>query len=204
MLLVLLLLAGCSVPQVTATTPASVSATSTSAAPTSGSASRSPTAPSASAASTGGNASHSPAASSASAGREEAHPIFDGEKAFALLKKQCDFGVRPLGTEAHEKTRDYLIAQMRLVADEVILQEFTYRGMKVTNIVGVIYPEGTKAPAKAPVLLTAHWDTRPISDGPASPEIKDGFVYRYGPKGWNRLTPTPGADDGASGVAVLP
>jgi hypothetical protein len=36
-------------------------------------------------------------------------PQFDGAKAFALLKKQCDFGPRPVGSEAHKKTRDYLL-----------------------------------------------------------------------------------------------
>src|SRR4051794_8122012 len=44
-------------------------------------------------------------------------PVFDGDNAFAYLKKQCDFGPRPLGSAAHDKLRDYLIAEMKKYAD---------------------------------------------------------------------------------------
>src|SRR6185312_7100433 len=99
------------------------------------------------------------------------HPAFDGERAYALLKQQCDFGPRPLGSEAHEQLRAYLLSQMKRYADETITQTFTYRGMPVTNVIGVFTPEGAKEPSKSPVLLLAHWDTRPIADGPFSSEI---------------------------------
>jgi hypothetical protein len=130
-------------------------------------------------------------------------PAFDGERAFALLKKQCDFGVRPLGSDAHEKLKDYLIAEMKKYADETVTQEFKYRGMPVTNVIGVFYPAGAKEPSQSPVLLMAHWDTRPIADGPFSSEMRSGKPFQYGPNGWNRTAPIMGANDGASGVAVL-
>ena len=130
-------------------------------------------------------------------------PTFDAARAFALLKKQCDFGPRVLGTAPHDKTRDYLTAEMKKVADQTVMQEFKYRGMTVSNIVGVIYPAGAKEPSKSPIVLMAHWDTRPIADGPFSSEANKSPAFRYGPKGWNRLTPISGASDGASGVAVL-
>lgn len=143
-------------------------------------------------------------APSASATQIPKHPAFDGERAMAQLKKQCDFGVRPLGSEAHEKLRGYLLAQMQKYADKTVTQEFTYRGMPVTNVIGIFYPEGADKPAEHPVLLLAHWDTRPIADGPFSSEVQPGKApFRYGPHGWNRTTPIMGADDGASGVAVL-
>lgn len=129
-------------------------------------------------------------------------PTFDGERAYQQLKKQCDFGPRYLGTKAHEELRDYLVKEMKKYADETITQEFKYRGMPVTNVVGVFYPAGAKQPAKSPVLLMAHWDTRPIADGPYSTALRQG-AFEYGPKGWNRLAPILGANDGASGVAVL-
>ena len=131
------------------------------------------------------------------------HPAFDGEKAMTLLKKQCDFGVRPLGTEAHEKTRAYLLAEMKKYADETIVQEFRYRNLPVANIVGVFYPQGAAKPSAHPVLLLAHWDTRPIADGPYSSETKKGVRFRYGANGWKPAAPIMGADDAASGVAVL-
>jgi hypothetical protein len=144
-----------------------------------------------------------PAVTQTSAKREESHPSFDGARAFAELKKQCDFGPRPLGTEAHEKLKDYLRAEMQKYADSTITQEFKYRNMPVTNIIGVFYPAGSEKPSAQPVLLMAHWDTRPISDGPYSEETLKGVQFHYGQAGWSPLAPIPGADDGASGVAVM-
>jgi hypothetical protein len=130
------------------------------------------------------------------------HPVFDAERAFKLLSKQCDFGPRYLGTAAHEKTLEFLLAEMRKYADDTVTQKFNYRGLPVTNVVGVFYPAGSKQPSKRPVLLMAHWDTRPIADGPNSTELQKG-PFVWGPRGWNRLAPILGANDGASGVAVL-
>jgi hypothetical protein len=127
------------------------------------------------------------------------HAAFDAGRAFVLLQKQCDFGPRYLGTEAHQKTLAFLTTEMEKYADATVTQKFTYRGMPVTNVVGVFYAAGTKQPAKRPVLLLAHWDTRPIADGPYAGQ--GDFVY--GSKGWDRLAPIPGANDGASGVAIL-
>ncbi len=126
---------------------------------------------------------------------------FDGGLAYEILKKQCDFGVRPLGTEAHEKTKDYLIAEMQKYADSTVTQKFTYHGLPVTNVVGVFNPAGSDKPSAHPILLMAHWDTRPIADGPYSD--KKDLGYRYGSQGWKPTAPILGANDGASGVAVL-
>ena len=131
------------------------------------------------------------------------HPSFDAERAYSQLKKQCEFGPRPLGSPSHEKLRDYLIEQMKQFADQTITQQFSYRGMKATNIIGVFAPEGASLPVKNPVLLLAHWDTRPVADGPNSSELETGPPFTYGPHGWNRTTPIMGANDGASGVAAL-
>lgn len=144
-----------------------------------------------------------PVAAPTSDKRVEARPAFDGDRALVQLQKQCDFGPRYLGSEAHEKLRAYLLAAMQKYADKTLTQTFTYRDMPVTNIIGVFYPAGSDKPAAQPVLLLAHWDTRPISDGPFSAETKSGVHFRYGPRGWSPLAPIPGADDGASGVAVL-
>ena len=53
-----------------------------------------------------------------------------------------------------------------------------------TNIIATRTPEGTDR-----ILLIAHWDTRQVAD-------HDPVVQRQG-------EPIQGADDGASGVAVL-
>jgi len=130
------------------------------------------------------------------------YPSFDAEEAFTLLKKQVDFGPRYLGTEAHAKTLQFLRDEMQKCADVTVEQRFFYRDMPVTNVIGVFYAKGQTHPDQHPILLMAHWDTRPVADGPYSSELAKG-PFKYGPHGWNRLAPIPGANDGASGVAVL-
>jgi len=141
------------------------------------------------------------AANPSSATVSRSHEPFDGDRAYAILQKQCGFGVRPLGTAAHERTKAYLIAEMQKYADATVTQKFTYRGMPVTNVIGVFYPAGSDKPSEHPILLMAHWDTRPIADGPYSDKRKLG--YKYGAQGWKPTAPIMGANDGASGAAAL-
>lgn len=113
---------------------------------------------------------------------------FDSNKAFDYLIEQVNMGPRYPGSEGHAICRDWLIEKSKAYADTVIVQEFTaYRpdkGQDVTawNIIARFSPEN-----KQRVMLSAHWDTRPISD-------MDLLNYN---------TPVPGANDGASGTAVL-
>ncbi|HSV73626.1 MAG TPA: M28 family peptidase [Chthonomonadales bacterium] len=116
--------------------------------------------------------------------RRVQRPAFDGDRAFALLTRQTDFGPRPPGTAAHRRTRDFLVAELSKYADRVFRQDFTYRGIPMFNVVGVFRPE-----AERRILLCAHWDTRPIADM----EVDEA----------KRRLPILGANDGASGVAVL-
>jgi Zn-dependent M28 family amino/carboxypeptidase len=72
--------------------------------------------------------------------------------------------------------------------DTVDAQDFVWeiRGtpLRMSNVFGVL---GADKPTQ--VLLCAHWDTRPTADQDPNPA--------------NRNTPIPGANDGASGVAIL-
>jgi len=117
-----------------------------------------------------------------------AKPEFDPNSSFEYLKKQCDFGPRPPGSPAHKKTRDYLISELKKYARGVTAQNFTQQAsdkkLDLTNIIAIFGPESEKA-----ILLCAHWDTRPIAEHDPKPE--------------NRNKPIIGANDGASGVAVL-
>lgn len=113
-----------------------------------------------------------------------AAPAFDADYAWSVLLKQCEFGPRPVGSPAHRKTRDYLVAEMRKHTETVVEQDFTYKEMPLTNVIGIFGPAD-----RAPILLCAHWDTRPTADM----EIDAAA----------RKTPIMGANDGASGVAVL-
>jgi hypothetical protein len=116
---------------------------------------------------------------------------FDSGAAWEHLLKQLEFGPRVPGTPAHLKCRDYLADQMRKHAANVRLQEFKHRwsatGKDVTmwNVLG----EQNWKDAKVRVVLLAHWDSRPTADQ------EPGRI--------SKTRPIPGANDGASGVAVL-
>jgi Zn-dependent M28 family amino/carboxypeptidase len=117
-------------------------------------------------------------------------PKFDSERAFAILKKQCDLGPRPLGSKAHEETRAYLIRELKRYAGSVESQDFEHRTDRTDRtyrLSNIIARFGTSSgPA---ILLCAHWDTRPTADQELDPAM--------------RIRPIVGANDGASGVAVL-
>lgn len=117
-------------------------------------------------------------------------PEFDSQKAFAFLVRQCEIGPRNPGSEGHRKGRDYLQATLAQYADSVRTQPFPLRfgrpeqTEEAYNIIARFQPE-----KKERILLCAHWDTRPWADEDPDPKNHD--------------TPVLGANDGASGVAVL-
>ena len=117
---------------------------------------------------------------------------FDQQRSWDDLVKQVKFGFRIPGTKPHVATRDWLAAQLKACTPSVSLQPFTHhRLMEKTvpmwNIIADL-PGAGVAPREK-VLLCAHWDSRPFSDHDLDPS--------------KRKTPIDGADDGASGVAVL-
>lgn len=115
-------------------------------------------------------------------------PKFDAQRAFAYLEKQCEFGPRPPGTAAHRKTQAYLFAELQKYADTAVLQPHQFQTDAATLHLNNILAEFGKIGGET-LLLAAHWDTRPMADRDAVPE--------------NRNKPILGANDGASGVAVL-
>lgn len=114
---------------------------------------------------------------------------FDGETARGYVKTQLDFGARVPGTEAARKTGDWIVAQMRQRADTVIEQRWNHVTAKgdtlpLRNIFARFRPQATTR-----ILYVTHWDSRPVSDQAEDPA--------------KRLLPVPGANDGASGVALF-
>ena len=116
---------------------------------------------------------------------------FDATRAWGDLQHQLDFGYRIPGTDAHRATRDWLVSELSKSSTKVTLQPFTQHlgGKDITmwNIIAVI--PGTGTTPRDSVLLCAHWDSRPTAD--------------MDPVEANRKKPIAGANDGASGVAVL-
>ena len=117
-------------------------------------------------------------------------PKFDKGGAFASLTEQCKIGPRFPGSPGHEQCRKYLLDKLSGYTDLIKTQDFTYRDealqkdLKLTNIIASFYPE-----KKERMLLCAHWDTRPFAD--------------LDPDSALRSEPILGANDGASGVAIL-
>jgi hypothetical protein len=115
---------------------------------------------------------------------------FDGKRAFAVLERQCAFGPRYPGSEAHDSCFAYLVSTLRSYAPVVQVDTFSYdspilkKQVRLMNVVARFRPE-----LKQRVLLAAHWETRPWAD-------RDPVVAK-------RQLPIMGANDGASGVAVI-
>ena len=112
---------------------------------------------------------------------------FSGEKALASVNRQLAFGPRITGTDASLQTGDWLIEQLRLLGWDVVIQPFTINEqVQGRNIVAVRSPDRAGAPV---AMLTTHYDTRLAAD--------------LDPDETRRQEPVPGANDGASGPAIL-
>ncbi len=105
------------------------------------------------------------------------------------LETLCAFGPRNPGSEGYRETLDLIRKVGEKYADQVVEQPFLVRT-----------PEGTQAMTNlefrfhgtqggAPILIGAHFDTRPFADEDPDPA--------------NRLKPILGANDGGSGTAIL-
>jgi hypothetical protein len=108
---------------------------------------------------------------------------FDGTSAFSFLEAQCDFGTRPPGSENLSQCRSYIADTIEAFGWDVVLQNFTYRGVECANIIANGVAENVS------IILGAHYDTRPHAN--------------MDPVEENKLLPVMGANDGASGTAVL-
>src|SRR5688500_10150164 len=138
-------------------------------------------------------------AASAGGAQTDARPVspavaprpgaFDGAAALEYARAQVAFGPRVPGTAAARRAGDWLVAQMRERADTVIVQRWTHHTasgalVPMRNIFAQIAPEKRER-----VLYIAHWDTRPVADHEHEAEMRE--------------RPADGANDGASGVAML-
>lgn len=121
---------------------------------------------------------------------ESNHMTFNADSAYDMIKTQLDFGPRVPGSEGHARCAAWMEQRLRQYgADSVVVQRSTVRAytgqeLPMYNVIAMYNPELTKR-----VLFLAHWDTRPWAD--------------HDPDDSKHNQPVPGANDGASGVAVL-
>jgi hypothetical protein len=113
---------------------------------------------------------------------------FSGDRAMRNLEAICNLGPRPSGSAAMDRQRAMLAEHFRAAGATVSGQAFQIRDRRtgkpvhLENLLVSWHPDRTDR-----VLLAAHYDTRPFPDNdPVDP--KGVFL---------------GANDGASGVAVL-
>lgn len=114
----------------------------------------------------------------------------DGMRAYGYLKQICAIGPRPAGSEANEKQRKLVAEHFKKFGGEVSEQPFQARhplsgqAVAMTNLIGSWFPDRDDR-----LIICAHYDTRPHPDQELDPGRRELPFY--------------GANDGASGVALL-
>jgi len=111
---------------------------------------------------------------------------FDGRQALEYAGRQMAFGPRVPGTPGHAAMSRWLDSMSRARADTVVVQRWWHRTLNGDSIPQVNIIARYRAELPNRVLYLAHWDTRPRTD-----------------RGPDTTLALPGANDGASGVAVL-
>ena len=115
------------------------------------------------------------------------HPAesFSGESALLFIEEQMSFGPRIPGSEGHKNERQWIQQSLKEFGWDVETQTSEYKGVPIYNFTA-------SRPAQLDaerILIGAHYDTRILADNSA------GVI--------DQGKPVMGANDGASGVAVL-
>lgn len=114
-------------------------------------------------------------------------PSFNADSAMALVSTQVHFGPRVPGTPPHKACGDWFVARLkncgaRVTEQRGVMPHLHGKDMPIRNIIASFGPDKTGR-----VLLCAHYDSRYMAD-------RDTVEMNK---------PISGANDGASGVAIL-
>lgn len=132
---------------------------------------------------------------------------YSGESALSYAARQMEFGPRPITSDANDKVKEWLIAELQQAEWRAAVQPFVARvsadavgsdilagslegtlyTVESENIIAIKEPEGVDDPPVG--LLVTHIDSRVVSDADPDPALQG--------------TPNPGANAGASGTAAL-
>ena len=116
-------------------------------------------------------------------GQQNTSSSFDGARAYADVKTQVVFGPRIPGSPGHARTVDWIKQQLESAGWSVDIQQAEVMGHPLRNI------RAYRGEAAPQLIIGAHYDTRLYASRDPDPT--------------KQQQPVPGADDGASGVAVL-
>ena len=112
---------------------------------------------------------------------------FDGQRAMQHIANQLAYGPRtPDNQQAKQQTLEYIQQQLAPLSDSLVTQSFSAYQLQGTNLWASF--DGAKDTTQR-LIFGAHWDSRLHAD--RDPEVS------------HRHQPVLGANDGASGVAVL-
>jgi glutaminyl-peptide cyclotransferase len=115
---------------------------------------------------------------------------FNGKQSYQYLREICSFGNRMSGSKGMALQQDYLEKHFKELGVEVEYQRFdtshpiTKQNVPLANMIVRFHPERAER-----ILMCAHYDTRPLPEEDI-PRLRQTGVFL-------------GANDGASGVAVL-
>jgi glutaminyl-peptide cyclotransferase len=109
---------------------------------------------------------------------------FNGDRAFRDVLTQVTYGPRTPGSKSHTYEINYIKSELKKAEWRVSIQETTWNGFPISNIISYrgVY-EDTPT-----IILGAHYDSRLLADQEVVPQPGRAV---------------PGANDGASGVAIL-
>lgn len=113
----------------------------------------------------------------------EQTPTFDMTRAYQHVEAQVALGPRTPFSAAHSQVIEYISSELTSTGWQVEQQKGEYNQQPLINIIA------KKSDAPPQIILGAHYDSRFFADHDADPALS--------------LQPVLGANDGASGVAVL-
>jgi hypothetical protein len=114
---------------------------------------------------------------------ESAPAQFSGQRALQDIETQVAYGPRIPGSDGHAQALAWMRSELASVGWGTRLQTAERMGHPIKNLIAFRNDEAPE------IILAAHYDTRIYADNDPNPD--------------RRKEPVPGANDGASGVAVL-
>ncbi len=109
--------------------------------------------------------------------------LFDAQRAYQDVVYQVSLGPRTPGSEAHEKAIEYFRNELQKANWEVEVQIVEVNGQTLKNVIA------RRSDVPPQIILGTHYDSRLMADRDPDPK--------------KQQEPVPGANDGASGTAVL-